>query len=141
MSVGPFFKAGRPDRETPADPVQDDATANTATKALNLWHQRMGHAIKEVVRRTVNARAVSGVNLDRDRPEKVDCDSCVVGKARVKRREKSTFDERGKPGDEICADTSWGPVSPPAITSGHRCMVVSRPQNTLHSGNIHEQQE
>ena len=121
-TVGRFLKAARQTRDTESNRDQDEAEANKATKALDLWHERMGHANKEVVRRTIKAKAVSGVDLERDRPDKVDCDSCVVGKATVKRRERSTFDERGKPGDEVCTDT-WGPVTPPAIASGHRYMV------------------
>ena len=94
---------------------------NHATSVRHLWHERLGHADKQIVRRTVNAKAISGADLERDRPEKVDCKDCVIGKAAVRRREKVTYDEKGEPSDEVCSDT-WGPVEPPAINTGHRYM-------------------
>jgi hypothetical protein len=107
--------------ETKSLPVSKQVAA-PARRGLELWHNRLGHVSKDTITKTVKAGAVSGVSLEKDKPEQVDCDSCVEGKSTIKRRHRSTYDEAGKPGDEIASDVC-GPLTPPAIASGARYMI------------------
>lgn len=92
--------------------VKDEACAYTAA-TLPVWHKRLGHVSKDVIRRMIETKAVDGLDVRSENPADK-CGDCALAKCKKSGHRSKTTPKADSPGMILHFDTV-GPITPASL--------------------------